>query len=76
MSNRLDDGVCQVTGLPFVFEGTNDPFCPSIDQIRPGLGYVYGNVRVVVLLFNTAKNRWTDEAVMQVARALVAKENA
>ena len=59
---------CAVTGCEFVLEpaksgkqvGYSHPMAPSIDRINPKRGYVKGNVRVVCVWFNLAKNRWTD----------------
>jgi hypothetical protein len=71
LSNILDNGVCEKTGISFVFDTPHHPFTPSIDQIEPSCGYVHGNVRVVVWAYNVAKNNWTDDVVLQIARALV-----
>lgn len=40
---------------------------PSLDRIRPELGYVKGNVVVVSMLANTIKNKATPEEVYAVA---------
>lgn len=69
----LEAGVCQVTGIEFVFEagkGTN-PYSPTIDRIDSSRGYVRGNVQVVIHMYNACKNEWSEEAVLEFARRLV-----
>lgn len=39
--------VCPVLGIPLVVGGRRSPQSPSLDRIKPHLGYVPGNVRVV-----------------------------
>jgi hypothetical protein len=43
----------------------------SIDKIDPKKGYTLENSRVVVWIYNAAKNIFTDEDVMRMANALV-----
>lgn len=53
------DHRCAVSGIRFSDrEFYRNPFAPSIDQIRPGAGYVRGNVRIVSVIVNTAMNGW------------------
>ena len=79
----LEDGVCQVTGIPFVID-TNDcefvverdvhtrsPFTPSIDKIDPTKGYTKDNCQIVVYMYNTCKNTFSDEAVKYFCRSFV-----
>ena len=58
MVSLWNDGVCSITGIPFVLErpakGKVHPYTPSIDRIVPALGYVKGNVRLVVYQMNVA----------------------
>ena len=65
-------GKCEVTGLPFAnLEGTANPWSPSLDRIRPALGYVDGNIRVVVWALNMAKSGWGDDVLLRLAHAIV-----
>ena len=73
---KLEKGVCEATGLPFVLpDGTGKPgpscFSPSLDRINPNKGYTEDNTRLVIHSFNAAKNDGTDEDVLKMARALV-----
>lgn len=64
-------GRCAATGLEFDF-ASRSPFAPSLDQIDPALGYTPENTRLVIAIFNYAKNIWTDADVTTLARALIA----
>lgn len=69
----LDSGVCQVTGLPFDIVSGNGktPFAPSLDRSDPNLGYTVENTKVVVWIYNSAKNIFSHEDVLKLAKALV-----
>ena len=76
---RLERGVCEVTGLSFELGGgrreerLTHPFSPSVDRISPGKGYTGNNCRLVVLNYNMAKGEFAHEDVLTWARALVRK---
>jgi hypothetical protein len=48
----------------------SEPFAPGIDRIRPGLGYVRGNVRIVCNIANFAMNQWGEEVLWEFVRAM------
>lgn len=75
LADKLKVGTCEVTGLRFDLSGNinESPFLPSIDQIVPGKGYTRDNVQVVCLIYNYAKNCYSHEDVLTMAKALVAK---
>ena len=65
---------CEVTGIEFARGkglGRPDKFSPSIDKIRPDLGYIQSNCRVVIWAFNRFKNSDSDDVVLRVAKAIV-----
>ncbi len=68
---RLEVGVCEVTGMSFTYgvEARN-PWSPSLDRIDPKIGYTLANTRVVVWIYNAAKNVFTDGDVMLMAKAI------
>ncbi len=76
---RLERGVCEVTGLSFELGGgrhaerLTHPFSPSVDRISPSKGYTEDNCRLVVLNYNMAKGEFTHEDVLTWARALIRK---
>jgi|GEM_PF-3398644 len=68
---------CCVSGQPFRLvqvEGgiVRQPYAPSIDRIDSSLGYIHGNVRVVLTAVNYALNEWGDEVFSTVARGVIA----
>jgi hypothetical protein len=77
ISERVSAGFCELTGLPFNFskEGYNkqNPFGPSIDRIDCEIGYVYSNIRIVLICVNRALGEWGLDVFLPVAEALVAK---
>lgn len=70
--NKLNVGICEVTGIPFTY-GLNarNPWSPSLDRIDPSVGYTLENTRMVVWIYNAAKNVFSDSDVMLMAHALV-----
>lgn len=70
----VDDsaGMCALSGLPFQRgEGHSTTWSPSLDRIKPELGYVSGNVRLILHGLNALKSTGTDEDLMAVCRAVV-----
>ena len=57
------DNCCDLSDQPLT--STPGPFQMSLDRIKDSKGYVEGNVRVVGLVFNTAK-KWTEKKFAQV----------
>ena len=70
---RLAAGCCEVTGIPFDLNGKWAPFAPSVDQTDPGCGYTPENTKLVVFMYNMAKNTWKHEDVLKLAEALCQK---
>ena len=72
---KLNAGVCEVTGLPFSFDlpgkTRNHPFAPSLDRRNPALGYTPDNVQVVVWSYNCMKSEYDEETVYRLAEAVV-----
>lgn len=74
-------GVCQRTGIRFSADSARvanspKPYAPSIDRIDPRIGYIKGNIQVVLWMYNRCKGVGTDADVLAMARALVAKNPA
>lgn len=67
---HLERNTCEVTGIPFQsYPGPQGPFSPSLDRIVPELGYVKGNVQVVVWALNAARGDWGDDVLWKVVAA-------
>jgi hypothetical protein len=65
---------CALTGIEFYAsndcKGSRvDPYMPSIDRIVPKLGYVPGNVRLVVYAVNAMILDWGEEMFEQIVAA-------
>lgn len=75
IQNGLIAGYCQKTYMPFIFsnkyEGAQHPMAPSIDKINPNGIYEPSNVQYVCWWYNVAKQKWTDEFVLDMANQLV-----
>jgi hypothetical protein len=62
---------CKLTGINF-FARNNikariNPYTPSIDRIVPALGYVKGNVRIVIFAVNAMLLDWGEPLFMWIA---------
>lgn len=73
------EGRCELSGLPFkpqfdVYgEFAHNPYGVSIDRIVPALGYVEGNVRLILTSLNFAINQWGLDAYLHVAKCVLAR---
>lgn len=82
VEERLNAGVCEVTGLPFNFYGrgkfTRQPYAPSIDRKDPqNPDYTPENCRVVLWAVNCSMSEYGMEIMLPILKAIVknAKEN-
>lgn len=68
-------GRCELTGIEFDMEMSGKPgpkfFAPSIDRIKPELGYTPANCRFVLWAVNAFKHTGTDEDMYRLAAALL-----
>lgn len=62
---------CALTGLPFNPTPLPRYDSPSLDRIKPSLGYVPGNVRVILYCLNAALGNWGEDVFATVATAFV-----
>lgn len=59
--------VCPVLGIPVeVSEGLYTDNSPSLDKIKPSLGYVKGNVRIISFRANRLKCDMTKEEAEKI----------
>ncbi len=74
---RKQEGKCAVTGLLMTWaKGTYLPASISIDRIDSSVGYRLDNVRLICYAINTFKGVWSDEHMIEMARAIVAKSSS
>ena len=67
-------GRCELTNIPFIIGlGTSKKtvYSPSIDRIKPELGYTKGNCRFVLWGVNAFKGVGTDKDMYKIANALI-----
>lgn len=70
------NGLCKVTNLKLEhnIRNTNKtPYQASLDRIDNSKGYIKGNVRFTCLIFNYARNGFTDEDVLEFCRLVNGK---
>ena len=65
---------CPVLGLELDYTGTDPVRGWSIDQIRPGAGYIPGNVAIISRRANTIKSNATSADIAAVAAWVRAQE--
>jgi hypothetical protein len=74
IKDKLDKGVCELTGLPFIYKYTGkarrNPFAPSLDRVNNSLGYTKENVRVVLWGVNNAIGEYGLETMLPIFKAL------
>lgn len=75
---RLDRGVCEVTGLPVKIKlykkgdaGQRGFYSPSVDRIDNAVGYIPSNCRLVCWGYNLAKHDCTDRDLNALAISLL-----
>ena len=69
---KVNKGICEVTGVPLDFSGgPRKPHTPSLDRIDPLKGYTPDNVQLVSWIYNSAKNIFTHQDVVEFATTVV-----
>lgn len=71
LQERLDKGVCEVSGIPFNLDGGRTWDSPSLDRMDPHGGYLYSNIRVVCHALNSAMGDWGENRMLEIARAIL-----
>lgn len=64
---------CAICLIPFDQTNSIDdrqPFSPSLDRIKPELGYTKGNVRLVAAMVNFAMSNWGEENLFRLVAAM------
>lgn len=74
--DRVMAGICECTGLPFVAGQGRNGFSPSIDRVDNSKGYTIENSRVILWGVNAFKGEGSHADMVQMARAIVAREDA
>jgi len=73
--SRMSLGKCCKTGVLFEYDntvgGTQSPYAPSIDKIDPQGVYEPSNIQIVSFWYNSAKQQWPENIVIQMCRKLI-----
>jgi hypothetical protein len=69
----IDNGLCEVTGLPLNLDGGRTWDSPSLDRIVPAAGYLYSNIRIVCHAVNGAMGDWGEQKMVEMALAILGK---
>lgn len=73
IQQRIDNGVCAVSGFPLNMNGGRTFDSPSLDRIDPSKGYVYSNIRIICDLMNMALSDWGEEVLYAVVTSWLRK---
>lgn len=76
---QQQNGICPFTGFKLELRAYTDRDrlsikSASLDRIDNSKGYVIGNVRFVSVMFNLARNKFSDKEVIEFAHAIVAND--
>lgn len=71
IGERMYSGKCELSGIDFDFVQAGKPKwnSPSIDRIKPELGYVYTNIRIICHALNTAIGHWGEDQTAALMEA-------
>jgi hypothetical protein len=70
IQERINTGLCEVTGIPFNLSEPKAWNAPSLDQVKPKVGYTRENTRVVLYALNTMANEWGADLILRIADAI------
>lgn len=67
-------GLCAISGIKMTWmNGKLSPTSMSMDKIDPSLGYAKGNIRLICHAINMFRGQMSDDQMLTMARAIVAK---
>ena len=79
IETRLQSGVCEVTGIPFVFKESTgkghreNSFSPSLERIDPTGPYSEDNCQITCWIYNRAKGAFPLADLITLVNALAEK---
>ncbi len=75
--DRLEAGVCELSGLPFFFRVGKErphPYAPSIDRIDSSKGYLQSNCRLVLWCLNAGMLDFGEEVAIAAWHAVLKRK--
>ena len=72
----IDEGFCQLSGIPFDLSPGRGPRSPSLDRIDPVRGYVYDNVRIICHALNSGLGDWGEDEFAIIVAAWMDKRDS
>lgn len=70
---RLDSGVCEMSGLKFDMQGKRTALSPSIDRIIPDGPYSMKNCRIIIWSLNRAMSNYGEDHLIDIFKAIFKK---
>lgn len=76
LKQRLDAGICEMSGVAFDRSKKRGANSPSVDRIIPGGPYTQANCRVILWSLNHALNNYGDDYMISLFRQIIARRDA
>jgi len=73
IKERLDRGVCELTGIAFDMTGKRTQNSPSIDRIIPGGPYTPENCRMILWSLNRGLNNYGLDYMLTIFEMILRK---
>jgi len=73
IQERINNGVCELSGISLDLNGSRAFNSPSIDRIDPNKGYTYDNIRIICFAMNGALGNWGEEVLYAVVISWIRK---
>lgn len=75
IKERLDGGVCEMSGIAFDMEGKRTINSPSVDRIIPGGPYTKDNCRIILWAINRALSNVGEDYMLEIFRKIISKKD-
>lgn len=72
-TERWKNGVCELSGLPFIVASRRVPFSASVDRKNPSGPYTKSNCRMIIWWLNMALSNLGEDHALTVFRAVFVK---
>lgn len=71
IKNRLDAGICEMSGIPFDMTGKRTANIPSIDRVKSDGDYTQDNCRVILWSLNRALCNYGEYYMISIFKAII-----